>query len=376
MMAQGPSADGSNAGLMGGPQEEPPNAVDAEMDVLSNGKYTMAKKNRKSLKDLAKSGVGAASPTHQTQAEGGIRGPEGSSPSADLVNRLKKSLFGEAGPASEDGDPGGQDLNSNTNLPPPSVSSATSASSPRAPASSQADEGAGAAATGAGAAQLSPQTSLLKRAVQSALRRVCEKPKIPIPQPLGKVSRVAVFPIESPNLTGYLVLGVPSGKKVQDYFLRLCEAAIREDFTSMKVPAELQDGFWIELPQVEFSTWSEKKAEFNLLVPHENSQVGAAFFSKPSSIHKVESANEHGMMSIGLDNISTDQPVTFKAYLHLRKNKKYFLYLRNGRHLQPKQKERLKIRSVQEVFMKSVDAENLRSYLATTYLTELIKDAA
>ncbi|NJL24467.1 MAG: hypothetical protein HC902_04400 [Calothrix sp. SM1_5_4] len=91
-------------------------------------------------------------------------------------------------------------------------------------------------------------------------------------------------------------------------------------------------------------------------------------------IPKAREAEDSGMYGIGIDDISTDQPVTFKAYLHLRKNQKYFLYLRNGRQLQPEQKKRLKYRSIDNIYMKSVDVENLRMYLAASFLNETIRD--
>ena len=80
------------------------------------------------------------------------------------------------------------------------------------------------------------------------------------------------------------------------------------------------------------------------------------------------------MCKVNVIDISIDEPVTFKAYLHLKENDKFYLYLRNGRKIQPEQKQRLEANEISEVFMKTVDVENFRMFLASAYLKETIRN--
>lgn len=79
------------------------------------------------------------------------------------------------------------------------------------------------------------------------------------------------------------------------------------------------------------------------------------------------------MVSLELTEVSTELPVNFKAYLHMAKNEKYFLYLRNGRKLQAEQKQRLAENKIANFHMKNVDRENVRMFLAAVFLSDSIK---
>ena len=80
------------------------------------------------------------------------------------------------------------------------------------------------------------------------------------------------------------------------------------------------------------------------------------------------------MYKVGLNLIPLQESVNFKAYLHLRYNQRYYLYLRNGRKLQEKQKLRLQAAKVNDIYIKSVDVTNLRVFLARCFLSEMIRN--
>jgi hypothetical protein len=321
-------------------------------DAVSNGKYKMAKKKpRKSLKELAPQGEAAEGAGPSGAAGGGQAAAEAAT-SADVVAAMKRSLFGESGE-----DQAAKDH-----------------------AAAEAAEGS-ASAPQMSAAEIAalPPAGLLEMAVDQTLRRVCTQTQDDEHHPLGLVSKVGVFPIDSATLSGYLVVGMENvPEKVDDFFLKSCETSLKEDFQALSVPATLQPGFWVHVPEVRFVDWAGTKAQFQVLSPHDRSEVAVAYFPTGAPLPRAQISQEQDMYSIKIDDISTTQPINFKAYLHLKKNKKYFLYLRNGRRLQPEQKQRLKGRNVDNIFMKGVDVENLRMYLAAAFLRNSIKgeDAA
>jgi len=185
-----------------------------------------------------------------------------------------------------------------------------------------------------------------------------------------------VFPIDSSALPGFLVVALEVGAaEDQKRFLRNCENALLSSFQSMGVQGKLEGGFWLDVPAIAFSQWSENAGTFSFKLNHKGHEVGVSYFQTEKSMAKASSSAEKGMYTIDLTEISTDEPVTFKAYLYLKENKKFYLYLRNGRQLQPEQKERLGENKISQVFLKTVDLENLRMFLAAAYLKETIRNS-
>ncbi len=214
--------------------------------------------------------------------------------------------------------------------------------------------------------------SLMQKAVEAAMARYCKNPPDAEPKPLEEITYVGVFPIESESLPGYLlVVWQAPDLSSREAFLRDCETEIRAAFGSMNVAGKIGTGFWTQLPAVEFVAWADNKANFNFITAHQKREVGVAFFKTSGPIPKAQPAHA-GMYAVKVKDMSTDVAVNFKTYIYLKNNKKHFMYLRNGRKLQPEQKKRLLENQVGEVLLKSVDLENLRQYLASGYLSGLI----
>jgi hypothetical protein len=399
-----------------------------DSESVATGKYKMTRKARKSLKDLTSGDAPGGPSGNMFQGKTMGSGVQSTESSAELAAKLKASLFGEGGQDTSD-ETGATDGPSGGGVAAaeaaareaaggvtPSQGSgeqegadgrlsatdafyanargkaAASADSSDADATTRAvaeEAGHGAKAkTGtelpAALVEMTPEAiaalpplKILERAVAAALHRICQSTSETITRELGPITKIAVFPIDSSSTPGFLVCGVEQDPtKIEDFFLRTCESALREEFAHLKVPAVLENGFWVHVPEVLFNVWVTDRANFKVVLPHEESEVGIGFFPISKPMPKAQASHENkDMMSIKIDDISTDQPVNFKAYLHLKQNKKFFLYLRNGRRLQPEQKERLKDNKVQDIFMKRVDAENLKMFLAASYLRDLIKKA-
>jgi hypothetical protein len=222
----------------------------------------------------------------------------------------------------------------------------------------------------------SPQSVLEKAAVE-ALKQVCRPNPDIRPVALTQTAKIGVFPIDSVVLPGYLVLAVGSAvAEDEKRFLKNCDIALRSSFDAMGVAGKLEGGFWLDVPLVEFDLWSQNAGSFNFRLPHLGHEIGVSYFQTEKPIANAKPSSEKDMHTIALADISTDEPVTFKTYLHLKQNGKFYLYLRNGRRLQPEQKQRLEANEVNVVFMKSIDVENYRMFLALVYLKDNIRMTA
>jgi hypothetical protein len=369
-------------------------AVSEAQEVLSTDKYKMGRANRRSLKDLTASQNGEP-------PQAAYISPSGKE-SKELAARLKNSLFGAGDSvASQDesdtteGTLGGQQVreglqnerglgggasgpenkngkkfrdlqaqrNSNS-LPEQSTSDEPS----RAP-------GAHPASQSGKAAVVVDAPSVIERAVKVALERVCQ-PSEDTLQIVEKIENVGVFPIDSPFMPGYLVLAWPNAEpRAEEAFFRLAQESLHNIFEESGVQGRVEQGFFVQIPQVDFEQWTGQAA-FNLSFRHRDRELAVAFFKLAGPMPKAKPVEGNQMYSIGVKHVSTERPVTFKAYLHLKKNNKYFLYLRNGRQLLPEQQRRLEESNVKDFYMKSIDVENFRSFLAASHLTETVKKAA
>lgn len=217
--------------------------------------------------------------------------------------------------------------------------------------------------------------SIIQRAVQEALAKIC-RPASGDQQPIRMIERVGVFPVDSPSLPGYLVLAWPheETRAIEPFFKR-AQQIIGETFREMNVQAAVEPGFFVQLPQVDFVPWAYEEAAFCFSTAHGNEEIGVAFFATDKPIPKPKQSEDKSMYSIDVSEISTNEPVTFKVYLHMKKNKKFFLYLRNGRQLQPEQKERLEGHQVKDLYMKTIDVENMRQFMASCHLKQKLKKA-
>lgn len=214
--------------------------------------------------------------------------------------------------------------------------------------------------------------SMIETAVQTGLSKICQVGENR-PVLVEKIENVGVFPIDSTVMPGYLVLAWPNAEpRAEEAFFQLAQESLRHAFQDNGVQARIEQGFFVQIPQVDFMQWTNQSA-FNLSLSHRDKELAVAFFQVPKGLPKAKQVDGQQMVSIQVDQISTERPVTFKAYLHLKKNNKYFLYLRNGRQLQPEQQKRLQENQVKDFYMKSVDIENLRSFLATSHLADTVK---
>lgn len=217
--------------------------------------------------------------------------------------------------------------------------------------------------------------SPLEKAVEGAMGRFCQTIPDANTIKLEEVNYVGVYPVDSLTTPGYLVVVWQAPEQsAREEFLRGAEHEFANAFSSMKVEGKLEPGFFVQVPPVVFGDWANDKAKFRLSFVHQKREVGIAFFQTDEPLHKPEPPKgDHGMYAVKVDQISTEVPVNFKAFIHFVNNNRFFLYLRNGRVLQPEQKLRLQSRNMDNFYMKSVDLENLRQYMATTYLGGLVK---
>jgi len=213
----------------------------------------------------------------------------------------------------------------------------------------------------------------VEQAAQKALSTIYKSDHAEKAAPLGEIEQVVVFPILSSTTPGYLVVASPGAQvSAHSEVMKRCRESLRECFDQMQVSGQIEDGFMVTVPRVDFARWAAGVADFHFQLVHETHEIGVAFFRTSEPLPRFVNVDGEEMLSIPLDEFSTEHTVNFNAYIHLKENNKFYLYLRGGRQLQPEQKLRLSERNVVEFFVKLVEQDRLRHFLAISHLAKMI----
>lgn len=213
----------------------------------------------------------------------------------------------------------------------------------------------------------------LQASTKKAVAQVFKPTPGVTPAPLPSVRQVGVIPFESKDMPGYLVVARDAVAPDQK-LLSQCATAVQDAYAISRLPGKFANAFWLECPEVQFGKWAGTSA-FAMKCAHENSEVGVAFFESANPIPKIRTIKEDEMSALELDQLSVDSPLPCKVYLYFRTNKKYFLYLRDGRKLQDEQRARLMGSRVKEIFVQTTDVEQISRFWATMNLTNTLLKA-
>lgn len=211
---------------------------------------------------------------------------------------------------------------------------------------------------------------LIAKMLEDSLNRVCAGEIESIA--LDQVETVGVIPFESTDLTGYIIVSIPRGLQDQALsFLKGFQSSL-ESGAPKGLPLKSDNTFLITTESYNFKEWMAAEATQSFLAYHEGYEVGVALLQVGGSLPNPKVA-EKNMATIALESISPDLPVNFKAYLHLKENNKYFLYLRNGRKLYKNQKEKLLKNKREDLYIKDVDVGNFKTYAAASAIQSSTK---
>lgn len=191
--------------------------------------------------------------------------------------------------------------------------------------------------------------------------------------PDDPVEWIGILPMVAQDFQGYLAIPVTTKPdQAATDVLQKIKNSIIEDLKKKGIEPKIEDGFFIQVAPTYFSSLAKGRAQFVLQQGMtEDSELCVSYFASTMSTQEVKKVNK-SMSTINVEGVSTQNPIDFKVYLHLDKNKKYFLYLNNGRTLSESQKSRLKKNGVSSFFIKNSEVDNFRKYLASTFVNNLI----
>lgn len=195
--------------------------------------------------------------------------------------------------------------------------------------------------------------------------------------PVEKIDRpqnCICFNIDSTSFKGFLVAAMGKNRRFDDELLSAIQLKLLSIMQNEGIKINENKPLDIKIRPVDFEGWALEKADFLKKSIHDGNEVAMAFFPH----HKIAPAFGHSeaddMMSIDIDDLENDIPVTFDVYVHLPANNKYILYTpKNGLFLSS-QKERLKAKGIDKMHTKKEFVDDIKKYHAENTLNKSIQD--
>lgn len=209
---------------------------------------------------------------------------------------------------------------------------------------------------------------LFEKSVKEALSRTCRSNGETV-QDLEAVNVVAALPIDSADLHGYLVISISAAAPdVQLDVLRSFRIELNTLMAEMGVPVSTDEPFSIAMETFAYLEWVKSEASMAFITDHMGAQVCVSLLESESRLPQPRESEKRDMAKVSMKEVETDVSVPFKAYLHFKRSDRLFLYLRNGRKLYKKQKDRLLSHKVDEFYIKNVDINNFKIFTASNFI--------
>jgi hypothetical protein len=189
---------------------------------------------------------------------------------------------------------------------------------------------------------------------------------------INSVERLVIISVQSPNTNGYLVISSSATTKG----LREISLEVRDHLSKFL----RQEGKMFEFgaPAMvmcsthQFFNDTEQQLEFSHVAAVGNGEIALKFLAAPQPIPKLQKVESGDKLRVEADEIPLDRPTDFKFHIHLEKNMKYVVLIREGGAFTAKYKERLKEYG-KGLFIDEVDAEKFKRFFTTALALEILK---
>jgi hypothetical protein len=214
-----------------------------------------------------------------------------------------------------------------------------------------------------------------QQGIEHALDTSVKQSPSPMPvQNLERAQNCICLNVESETFRGFLVAAMGQNRRFDDELLMNIQTKLYEFFRNEGLIISEDKPMEIKVRPVDFEGWALEKAEFLKKSIHDGNEVAMAFFPVEKITPNFGKSEAVDMISIDIDDLATDVPVTFDVYVHLPANNKYILYTPKGGVFMSSQKERLKAKGVDKMHTKKESTQEIKKYHAENTLNNSIED--
>lgn len=196
-------------------------------------------------------------------------------------------------------------------------------------------------------------------------------------QPVEKVERAQnciCFKIDASSFKGFLVAAMGKDRRLDEELLVAINQKLIEVLQQDGGGVDDSKPMDVKIRSVNFEEWAIEKAEFLKKTIHDGNEVAMAFFPTHKTSPTFGESVAQDMLSIDIDDLASDFPVSFDVYIYLPANNKYLLYIPKNSMLLSSQKGRLKAKGIDKMHAKKDSVEEINKYHAESSLNHSIMD--
>jgi hypothetical protein len=225
-----------------------------------------------------------------------------------------------------------------------------------------------------GKIKLTEQEDLFKQTVNKALKGSCEEPDTEVLIKIEETQQMGVIPIDSAKIHGYFLVGRGGiGFSLGTGFLDFLAESIEKELAAKGIDVQCQKPFLVETESFDFDQWAQTVENFTVFEQSGREEIALTFVPTRDRIpHLVDSEANPDMAKIEIEKLSTNIPVPFNSYIHLKKNDKFFLYLKTGNKILPRQKEMFQKQNNTRLHINKEDFAKFQKYVAEELVQTLI----
>lgn len=220
--------------------------------------------------------------------------------------------------------------------------------------------------------ELVEELSEFHKALEKSLNIVCKRPKGQIKK-LIKINRIDLLVVESDSLNGYLILIHSDSRFDHSGFAEKYRTELLNLMASSSSELVIEDHLSFNFPNINFTDCCEKFADFSMILPNEGSEVGVIYIRNRQPLPVLKESFSRDKVRVSVKDFDPDRPLPVRAFLHLKKNKKYYLYINENRAISYQQKQRLE-KAEHPIHIEIGDVYKYKKYYVQIILDHLIEE--
>lgn len=193
--------------------------------------------------------------------------------------------------------------------------------------------------------------------------------------PVEKIERAQnciCFKIETSTFRGFLVAATGKDRRLDEELLVTVHQKLAETIQQQGGVLGDSKPIDVKIRSVHFEHWAIEKAEFLKKSVHNANELVMAFFPTHKTSPTLGDSVAQEMLSIDIDDLASDSPVSFDVYVYLPANNKYILYTPKNSLFLSSQKSRLKAKGIDKMHAKKDSVEDIHKYHAENSLNNSI----
>lgn len=182
------------------------------------------------------------------------------------------------------------------------------------------------------------------------------------------------FKIDASTFRGFLVAAMGKDRRLDEELLVAINQKLVEVLQQEGGVVDDSKPMDVKIRSVNFEEWAIEKAEFLKKSIHGGNEVAMAFFPVHKTSPTFGDSVADDMLSIDIDDLASDFPVSFDIYVYLPANNKYILYTPKNSMFLSSQKGRLKAKGIDKMHAKKDSVDEIHKYHAESSLNHSIMD--